>query len=154
MNRKISLLLTTALSISLATFPVYAKDASPHSRPGNKTSQHRPRMSMEQRFAKELNLTKAQQSKINPILKKQSEQMRAIHNNSKLTPEQKRQQSQRLFASLPGKINKYLNKTQQAKLKQMVERHKNFKGHGRNGDKGKGKNGDKGNWGHKPGGKK
>jgi Spy/CpxP family protein refolding chaperone len=154
MNRKISLLLTTALSISLATFPVYAKDAPPHPRPGDKTSQHRPRMNMEEHFAKELNLTKSQQSKINPILKKQGEQMRAIYKNSKLTPEQKHQQSQKLFASLPGKINKYLNKTQQAKLKQMVERHKNFKGHGRDGDKGRGKDGGKGGWGHKPGGKK
>jgi hypothetical protein len=132
------MLLTAALGISLAGLPVYAQGGPPH--PGNnKMSQpHRPRMNMEQRFAKELNLSAAQQSKINPILKKNGEQMHAIHKNTKLSPEQKRQQSQKLFAALPGKISKYLNKTQQAKLKQMVDRHKNFKGR-------------PGGWGHKPG---
>jgi len=133
MNKKLSLLVTAALGISLAGLPVYAQ---PPQHKGNKTAQQnrrggergRPRQSMEQRFAKELSLTTTQQKQINPILKKQGEQMRAIHQNKKLTPEQKRQQSQKLFTALPGKINKYLNKTQQAKLKQMVERHKNFKG--------------------------
>ena len=137
MNRKLSMLLTATLGLSLAAFPVYAQGGPPP-RPGNAPGHH-PRMSMEKRFAKELNLTAAQQSKINPILKKQGEQMRAIHKNTKLTPEQKRAQSTKLFQSLPGKINKYLNKTQQAKLKQMIDRFKNFKGHG------------PGEWGHKPG---
>lgn len=141
MNRKISMLLTAALGISLATSPVFAQGGPKHSRPGDKSSQqHRPRVSMEERFAKELNLTAAQKTKINPILKKQGEQMRAIHKNSKLTPEQKRAQSQKVFAALPGKINKYLTKTQQTKLKQMTDRFKNSKGPG------------KGGWGHKPGG--
>ena len=140
MNRKLSMLLTATLGISLAAFPVYAQGGASHSRSGNKTSQqHRPRMSMEKRFAKELNLTSAQQSKINPILKKQGEQMRAIRKNSKLTPEQKRAQSRKLFEALPGKINKYLTKTQQAKLKQMAQRRKNSKGSAKSG------------WGHKSG---
>jgi len=141
MNKKLSLLVTAALGISLSGLPVYAQ--SPQHQ-GNKTTQNkrRPRQSMEQRFAKELNLTAAQQKKINPILKKQGEQMRAIHQNKKLTQEQKRQQSKKLMDALPGKINKYLNKTQQAKLKQMTERRKNFKGrrgHGPNNKKGQGK---------------
>lgn len=142
MNRKLSIMVTAALGISLAAFPVFAQKGP--QRPGNKTGQHqRPsnkpgqhqRMSMEQRFAKELSLTAAQQSKINPILKKQGEQMRAIFKNDKLSPEQKRAQSMKLFEALPGKINKYLNKTQQAKLKQMVGNRKNFKGR-RNGERG------------------
>ena len=136
MNKKVSLFVTAALGISLAAFPALAQKGNP--RPGNKPAQHQ-RMGMEQRFAKELNLTPAQQKKINPILKKQGEQLRAIHKNTKLTPEQKRAQSIKLFQSLPGKINKYLDKTQQAKLRQMINRFKNFKGHR------------PGGWGHKPG---
>src|SRR5690606_29973480 len=97
--------------------------------------------SMEQRYAKELNLTATQQKQIIPILKKHGEQLRAIRANEKLTPEQKRQQSQKLFAALPGKINKYLNKTQQAKFKQMGERRKNYQGRrrGANGQRQQGK---------------
>jgi hypothetical protein len=140
MSRKTSILLTAALGLSQAAFPVYAQKTTPHTRPGDKSSQmHRPRMSMEKRFAKMLNLTSAQQSKINPILKKQGEQLRAIHKNTKLTPDQKRAQSKTLFASVSGKINKYLTKPQQAKLKQMMDRSKNFEGH------------EKGGWNHKPG---
>jgi Spy/CpxP family protein refolding chaperone len=140
MNRKLSMLVTATLGISLATFPVYAQKGTSSSRPGDKSSQmHRPRRSMEQRFAKILNLTTAQQSKINPILKKQGEQLRAIHKNTKLTPDQKRAQSKKIFDSMPGKINKYLTKPQQTKLKEMMDRGKNFKGH------------EKGGWGHKPG---
>jgi Spy/CpxP family protein refolding chaperone len=140
MNRKFSILLTATLGMSLAAFPVYAQGGSPHSRPGDKTSQQRrPRMNMEKRFAKELNLTTAQQSKINPILKNQGVQMRAIHKNTKLTPEQKRAQSKKIIGSLPVKINKYLSKTQQTKLKQMMDRFKNSKGHG------------SGGWSRKPG---
>jgi len=136
MNRKLSMLLTATLGMSLAAFPVYAQSGPP--RPGNTPGQHQ-RMSMEKRFTKELNLTPAQQKKINPILKRQGEQMRAIHKNTKLTREQKRAQSLKLFQSLPSQINKYLDKTQQAKLKQMIDRFKNFKGHG------------PGGWSHKPG---
>lgn len=140
MNRKLSMLVTAALGISLAAFPVFAQGASPHARSGDKTSQkHRPRMNMEEHFAKELNLTKTQQSKINPILKKQGEQLRAIFKNDKLSREQKHVQSKKLFEALPGKINKYLDKTQQAKLKQMIDRRKNFKGPRKGGP------------GHKPG---
>lgn len=143
MKKTLSIMLAAALGFSLATLPVYAQKSAQH--PGNRTGQHqrpgnkvgqRQRVSMEQRFAKELNLTAAQQSKINPILKKQSEQMRAIHKNGKLSPEQKRAQSMKLFEALPSKINKHLNKTQQAKLKQMVSNRKNFKGR-RNGERGK-----------------
>lgn len=130
MNKKLSMLVTAALGISLATFPAYAQKGK--QRPDNKPGQHQ-RMSMEQRFTKELNLTPAQQKKIDPILKKQGEQMRAIFKNDKLTPEQKRAQALKLFEALPSKINKYLGKTQQAKLKQMVERGKKFKGR-RNGN--------------------
>lgn len=136
MNRKLSMLLTATLGMSLAVFPVFAQGGPP--RPGNAPGQHQ-RMSMEKRFTKELNLTPAQQKKIDPILKKQREQMRAIHKNTKLTPDQKREQSKKIFASLPSKINKYLNKTQQTKLKQMVDRFKHFRGHG------------SGGWNHKPG---
>lgn len=138
MNRKISLLVTAALGFSLAGFPAYAqsqqhkgtKTTQNHRRGGdkNRTRQRRPRVSMEQRFAKELNLTAAQQKKINPIFKKQGEQLRSIRANKKLTREQKRQQSQKIYAALPGQINKHLNKTQQAKLKQMTERRKNYQG--------------------------
>ena len=134
MNRKLSILLTAALGFSLATSPVFAAPNAPSK---NKTSQKQRshqsqrRMNMKERFAKELNLTKAQQSKINPILKKHGEQTRAIHKNEKLSREQKRAQSTKLFEALPGKINKHLNKTQQAKLKQMVERRKNFRGPGK-----------------------
>ena len=144
MKRTLSIMVTAALGISLAAFPVYAQKGAQrpgnkmgqHQRPGNKSGQHK-RVSMEQRFAKELNLTAAQQSKINPILKKQSEQMRAIYKNDKLSPEQKRAQSTKLFEALPSKINKHLNKTQQAKLKQMVANRKNFKGrqNGKRGDR-------------------
>jgi Spy/CpxP family protein refolding chaperone len=136
MNRKFSILLTATLGMSLAAFPVYAQKG--HQRPSNKTEHHQ-RMSMEQRFAKELSLTPAQQSKINPILKNQGVQMRAIHKNTKLTSEQKRAQSKKIIGSLPVKINKYLSKTQQTKLKQMMDRFKNSKGHG------------SGGWSRKPG---
>ncbi|MEO6908508.1 MAG: hypothetical protein ABI210_11520 [Abditibacteriaceae bacterium] len=125
MHKKLSMLVTAALGISLATFPAYAQKGK--QRPDNKPDQYQ-RMSMEQRFAKELNLTPAQQKKIHPILKQQGEQMRAIFKNDKLTHEQKREQSMKLFEAFPGKVNKHLDKTQQAKLKQMVERLKSSKG--------------------------
>lgn len=142
MKRPLSILMTAVLGISLTSFPVYAQKGTQrsgnktgqHQRPGNRSVKHQ-RVSMEQRFAKELSLTTTQQSKINPILKKHNEQTRAIYSNSKLSREQKRAQSTKLFEALPSKINKYLNKTQQAKLKQMVANRKNFKGR-RNGKRG------------------
>ena len=70
-------------------------------------------------LSKELNLTDDQKSQLKPILDDEGKQMRAIHQDTSLTPEQKRDKMKELRESTDPKIEAILTPDQQKKFHEM-----------------------------------
>jgi hypothetical protein len=72
--------------------------------------------------------------KLKPILEDESTQMKTLHDDTSLAPEDKRAKMKELHESSTEKINAVLPPDQQAKWKQMkqemMEKHKEMKGQG------------------------
>jgi Spy/CpxP family protein refolding chaperone len=85
-------------------------------------------------LTEKLNLTDDQQTKIKPLLEDESSQMKAIHSDSSLTPQDQRAKMKSVHESTTEKINAVLTPEQQTKWKQMkqemMEKHKEMKGQG------------------------
>ena len=85
-------------------------------------------------LTEKLDLTEDQQAKLKPILEDQSTQMKTLHDDTSLAPEDKRAKMKELHESSTEKINAVLTPDQQSKWKQMkqemMERHKEMKGQG------------------------
>jgi periplasmic protein CpxP/Spy len=79
-------------------------------------------------LSEKLNLTDDQKGKIKPILQDQMRQMKAVHEDSSLSEEQKRAKMKSVHESLHDQINAVLTPEQQAKFKQMrqeqMQKHK------------------------------
>ena len=84
-----------------------------------------------QALSEKLNLTDDQKAKLKPILEDQMQQMKAVREDSSLSPEQKRAKMKSIHESLHNQINAVLTPEQQAKFKQMkqeqMEKHKAMK---------------------------
>ena len=82
-------------------------------------------------LTEKLDLTEDQQAKLKPILEDQSTQMKALHDDTSLAPEDKRAKMKELHESSTEKINAVLTPDQQAKWKQvkqeMMDKHKGMK---------------------------
>ena len=83
-------------------------------------------------LTEKLNLTEEQQAKLKPILEDESQQMKALHDDTSLAPADKQAKMKELRDSSTDKINAVLTPDQQAKWKQMkqemMEKHKEMKG--------------------------
>jgi len=76
-----------------------------------------------QMLSEKLNLTDDQKAKVKPILQDQMQQMKAVHEDSSLTQEQKRAKMKSIHESLHEQINAVLTPEQQVKFKQMGQEH-------------------------------
>ncbi|HEV2176228.1 MAG TPA: Spy/CpxP family protein refolding chaperone [Terriglobia bacterium] len=86
---------------------------------------HGGRMSADEqleRMSKMLNLTDDQKSQIKPILEDTHQQMRSIHTDTSLSPQDKRAKMHSLMADMHAKIRAVLTEEQRAKLDQMQQR--------------------------------
>ena len=85
-------------------------------------------------LTEKLKLTADQQAKLKPILEDESTQMKTLHDDTSLAPEDKRAKMKELHESSTEKINAVLTPDQQSKWKQMkqemMEKHKEMKGQG------------------------
>jgi protein CpxP len=83
-------------------------------------------------LTEKLDLTADQQAKLKPILEDESTQMKTLHDDTSLAPEDKRTKMKELRESSTEKINAVLTPDQQSKWKQMkqemMEKHKAMKG--------------------------
>jgi len=85
-------------------------------------------------LTEKLNLTEDQQAKLKPILENESQQTKALHDDTSLAPADKRAKMKELHESSTEKINAVLTPDQQTKWKQMkqemMEKHKGMKSQG------------------------
>lgn len=72
-----------------------------------------------QMLTEKLNLTDEQRTKLKPIFQDQAQQLKAVHDDTSLTPEQKTAKTKAIHASFHDQINAVLTPEQQAKLKEM-----------------------------------
>ncbi len=83
-------------------------------------------------LTEKLDLTADQQAKLKPVLEDESTQMKTLHDDTSLAPEDKRAKMKEVHESSTEKINAVLTPDQQSKWKQMkqemMEKHKAMKG--------------------------
>lgn len=72
-----------------------------------------------QMLTEKLNLTDEQRTKLKPILQDQSEQLKAVHDDTSLSPDQRTAKMKAIHASFRDQVNAVLTPEQQAKLKEM-----------------------------------
>ena len=77
-----------------------------------------------QMLSEKLNLTDEQKTTLKPILEDQTQQMKAIHADTSLSEEQKRDKMKAMHETFHDKINAVLTPEQQVKFKQMKHEHK------------------------------
>lgn len=84
-----------------------------------------------QMLSEKLNLTDDQKAKLKPILQDEAQQLKAVHDDASLSPEEKHAKMKTIHESLHDQINGVLTPEQQAKWKQMkqegMEKHKGMK---------------------------
>jgi Spy/CpxP family protein refolding chaperone len=82
-------------------------------------------------LSEKLSLTDEQKAKLKPILEDQAQQMKAVRDDTSLSPDQQKAKMKAIHESFHGQINAVLTPDQQAKLKQMkqesMEKHKGMK---------------------------
>jgi len=72
-------------------------------------------------LSKELNLTDEQKGKLKPILQDEGKQMRAVHDDSSLSPDQKRDKMKQIRETFRPQIQAVLTPEQQEKFKNLKE---------------------------------
>ena len=81
-----------------------------------------------QMLSEKLNLTEDQKAKLKPIFQEQAKQMKALHDDASLTPEQKTAKKKAIHEATHDQINAVLTPEQQEKFKEMrkegMEKHK------------------------------
>ena len=98
--------------------------AVPPPPPPGEHHEHREEMRENaKRMAKELNLTADQQIQVEAIHKQTAEAMKAIHNDGSLSEDQKRAKGRELRKSAEDQVHALLTPEQQAKAKEMREKH-------------------------------
>ena len=82
------------------------------------------------RLTARLNLTADQQQQILPILQQRDKQMRAIHDDSSLQPQQRRQQMRDLMQGTRQKLEAVLTDSQKQQYEDMMKRGRERMGNG------------------------
>jgi periplasmic protein CpxP/Spy len=80
-----------------------------------------------QMLSEKLNLTDEQKTTLKPILEDQAQQMKAIHADTSLSEEQKRDKMKAIHETFHDKIKSLLTAEQQVKFKQMKHEHRGMK---------------------------
>jgi Spy/CpxP family protein refolding chaperone len=75
-------------------------------------------------LSKELNLTDEQKTKLKPILADEGKQMRAVHDDTSLTQDQRREKMKELRANSETQINDILTPEQQKKFEELKAQQK------------------------------
>ena len=120
-----------ALLVILTILPCLAMaqsstDSTPPAQSSDTDQKHHHRMSPDQEVAfltTRLGLNATQQGQIKAVLVTRKEQMKAIHTNTGLTEEQKKEQKKALFASTRQQIEQYLTPTQITQFEQLHRHH-------------------------------
>lgn len=118
----LTILLLSAAGLALAQTPQESQAPPPHKHAG----MHRNMESVDQRLqmlSERLSLTDDQKGKLKPILQDQMQQMKAVHEDSSLSPEQKKSKMNSIHESVHEQINAVLTPEQQTKFKQMQQEH-------------------------------
>ena len=92
--------------------------------PDKHAAMHRNMESADQQLqtlSEKLSLTDDQKAKIKPILEDQMKQMKAVHEDSSLSAEQKRDKMKSIHDTSHEQINAVLTPEQQTKFKEMQE---------------------------------
>jgi protein CpxP len=83
-----------------------------------------------QMLSEKLNLTEDQKAKLKPVLQDQAQQMKAVRDDTSLTPEQKAAKKKAIHETTHDQINAVLTPEQQEKFKEMknegMEKHKDM----------------------------
>lgn len=130
----ILMVLTAGLLLAGQTYPAPQTSASTPQQGKSAMAGHPDAMSPEahlQMLSEKLNLTDDQTAKLKPILEDQAQQMKAVHDDTSLSQEQRKAKKKALHESFHDQINGVLTPEQQAKWKQMkpetMEKHKEMK---------------------------
>lgn len=92
--------------------------------PGKQAGMHHGMESADQQLqmlSEKLSLTDDQKAKIKPILEDQMKQMKAVHEDTSLSADQKRDKMKSIHDSSHEQINAVLTPEQQTKFKEMQE---------------------------------
>jgi protein CpxP len=81
-------------------------------------------------MSQRLNLTEDQKEKIRPVLQDESKQLKALHEDTSLTPEQRRAKAREIHRATREQINPILTPEQQEQLKEMHRRRPRGTGQG------------------------
>ena len=112
--------------VCLGTSCLHAEEpaATPPAQPSGERREHRDEMRENfKRMVKELNLTADQQIQAEAIHKQAAEEMKALRNDASLNEDQKRAKGRDLRKSTEDQIRAILTPEQQAKAKEMREKH-------------------------------
>ena len=124
-NTRWSILAILVLSATGLTF-AQASQESQAPAPNKHAGMHHNGESVDQHLqmlSEKLNLTDDQKAKLKPILQDQMQQMKAVHTDSSLSPEQKESKMKSIHESIHDQINAVLTPEQQAKFKEMQHEH-------------------------------
>ena len=114
-------LLVTLAGLALLAAPALRAD-EPTTPPAGKPDRHERREDMREnakKMAKELDLSTDQQGKIESIHKQTGDAMRAVHDDTTLSEEQKREKSKALRKSSEEQVHALLTPEQQTKAKEL-----------------------------------
>ena len=76
-----------------------------------------------QELSSELNLTEDQKTQLKPVLQSEVKQLKAVHDDTSLSPDQKEAKMKEIHAGAKGQISSILTPEQQQKLAAMKEAH-------------------------------
>ncbi len=129
MNKAPFKILLSLAGLALAATPALRADepAAPPAPPADQPAHHGRREEMRERFQKmvtDLNLTPDQQAKGQAILKQTAESLKAIHDDTTLSEDQKRAKAKELRHGTEQQIHALLTPDQQAKLKELRQQHR------------------------------
>jgi len=124
----IVVVLTTGLLVAGQTYPTPQTPPQGHEAMGADKRSPEAHLQM---LTEKLNLTDEQKAKVGPILQEQEQQLKAVHDDTSLTQEQKHAKKRAIHESFHQQINAVLTPEQQVKFKQMqqeaMEKHKGMK---------------------------
>jgi Spy/CpxP family protein refolding chaperone len=80
-----------------------------------------------EKLSSELNLTDDQKTQLKPVLQSEVKQLKAVHDDTSLSPDQKEAKMKEIHEGAKGQIGSILTPEQQQKLAAMKEAHDNDK---------------------------
>ena len=124
-------MLTIPVVLATCSFSAGQTSAAPQTSPQSHEAMGAPSPEAHlQMLSEKLNLTEDQKAKLKPIFQDQEQQLKAVHDDSSLTPEQKAAKKKAIHEATHDKINAVLTPEQQEKFKEMkkeaMEKHKDM----------------------------